>query len=712
MSQIARPALNSTSTSDAPKPAQNSQDTDDASKAVAAAQQTSESKPDAPSSTPAITVAPAGPQASAAKPAPSLGARRPGEAGTEGVERRVLDSFKQFSNTEKLKYQQHQRAVQERSRVSVRQEKSVKLNDLKKFAENFKLYSRVPDDLVPILAKTKEKQEEIVSKAEQQARDKELKVKTDSPATPASLTKPDVEKSESKAAHAITSSGKIDAANDLTGKQRAQQPFRGPAQPVASPRGPAMANQRIPPTQPQQHKPGMTHPNAPGPMQMPNLQTAPSAPAQARESGMISPSSAASSRFNVKAMEFRPNPGASAFTPGGAKVSPEASKRPSVAAPSTTPVQFATDLKPPSERASFGSAFNPIKRMSEKIVEDGRTKDFAANGGIPQAFKTPPVWEHPKANDDVSYADAFQKSLASTISPMHTPSNGGMPYQNQLPIPLQNATPQIPSAQATPRFFASQPHGIPNQHMEDQRMQYASGNSSVQPSPRMGNPAMAYQGQMHPQMPNYPGGMPGYGMSPGMPMRPMPAGPQFGNPQGPPMGGQMMVQQPSNGPYMNGPMGQHMPMYPSPAPANVQPHFGGNPQQAGMNAPYGGPHAHPMRHQGSQQGHAMPAMYMMPQGGPGGPMVMPQHPGQSKSKQMANRRHQQQTHNNTVQQMRGGFPQQQYQPGPYPMQHRAMSNGGYNNHMTPRQHHAVPQQGPSPGNAPPMHGSAPGDEGK
>ena len=43
-------------------------------------------------------------------------------------------------------------------------DKKAKLDDLKKFASMFKLNTAVPTDLVPILAKDEEKQEEIVLK--------------------------------------------------------------------------------------------------------------------------------------------------------------------------------------------------------------------------------------------------------------------------------------------------------------------------------------------------------------------------------------------------------------------------------------------------------------------------------------------------------------------------------------------------------------------
>lgn len=52
------------------------------------------------------------------------------------------------------------------------------------------------------------------------------------------------------------------------------------------------------------------------------------------------------------------------------------------------------------------------------------------------------------------------------------------------------------------------------------------------------------------------------------------------------------------------------------------------------------------------------------------------------------------------------------QHGGFPMNNRAMSGGGYNHQMTPRQHHAAPQQGMSPGNNPATHNGGPSDEAK
>lgn len=661
------------------------------------------------------TAAPAAPSDKSLAPPQipaAMAQRRAGEGGTENVERKVLDSFKQFSNTEKLRVQQHQRAMAERQRANARQEKSVKLNDLKKFAENFKLYSRVPDDLVPILAKTKEKQQEIVIKAESQAREKEHNVKVVSAASPAAPTKLEAGSIDAKPTR--PSSGRPDTGNEPTSplnqRQRISQNLRGPNQPMSSPRGPALPNHRSAGNQ-GGYRTGTMAPQIP-PVALSDLRIPPPSASQVQDTGLVSPSSSASTRLNVKAIEFRPNPAASTFTPTGpSKDSPQGSKRPSVSATVTSPTLFAKEVKTPSERKPFAAAFNPIKRMLEKTEAEKRTKDFAANGGVPQAYRTPPTWDCPEANRDKSYADAYVKSLGAAISPMHTPSNGVMPHQHQLPPHLQNGAAQMPSAQQAPRFFPQPPPHVPNQHFEEQRMQYASSNSSVQPSPRMGHPSMAYPNQMHPQMQQYPTAIPPYGMSPAMQMRAIPQGPHFG-PQ--PMGGHMMVQQSSNGPFMNGPMVQQMPMYPSPVPGHVQPHYSGHPaQQPGGNGGYGGsPRGHPMSHQGSQQGHPGGQMYMLP---PGGAMMMQQHPGQSKLKKLKWWPYRQQTYSETVAPMRGF--QAQYSNGPhpqhgYPMQHRGMSAGGYNHQMTPRQHHAAPQAGPSPGSGPPIHNGGQNDEGK
>jgi hypothetical protein len=640
------------------------------------------------------------PVTSTAKSIPSINA---GKGATDSVERKVLDSFKQFSNTEKLRVQQHQRTVQERQRASARQEKSVKINDLKKFAENFKLYSRVPEDLVPILAKTKEKQKLIVTKAELQAREKEHKV-TSAEASPAAVApvKPDVPSSDASKAQpapiqpARRAEPMNDQASPLTQRQRMNQNLRQ-NQPLP-PRGPA-GTHGMPPRPPQYRVP-MANVQIPAPTAMPapDLRSPPVTPAVPRD--MTSPTT--NNRLNVKAMEFRPNPAASNFTPTSpTKTSPLPAKRPSVSAAS--PIKFFSKKsdKPLSERTPLKDAFNPVKRMLEKTVADKKTEMFALNGGIPQPYRTPPTWDVAEGNKDKTYRDMFAQSAVVAVPAMHTPTNSVMAHSHQLPPHLQNG----PSSNQPPRFYPAQPQH-PGQHFDEARMQYGSNTPSVQPSPRLPH-AMAYNGQMHPQMQHYPGGMPGYSMSPSM-MRPM-AAQQYGGPQGPPMGGHMMMQQLSNGPFMNGPMSQQVPMYASPGSGHVQPHFPGHSAPPPPGPAFG--RGQPMSHQGSQQGHGQ-QMYMSMQQ----QQQQQHHAAQSKSTRQSQLGRIYRSDMIAVPQMRN-FQQGQFQSGSpgqhgYPMQHRAMSNQGYNhNQMTPRQHHAAPHQGPSPG-MPPMYTSGPGDEGK
>lgn len=131
--------------------------------------------------------------------------------------RKAADAFKEFANLEKLKA----RAAQEQKKSHIRQEKSVKLNDLKSFSKNFKLNTRVPDDLVPILAKDREKQTEIQNKAEEAAKEAEVKAESKRKAEKAGVTPP-------KAATASTASA---AASRAGTPQAAAQPATEPRLP-------------------------------------------------------------------------------------------------------------------------------------------------------------------------------------------------------------------------------------------------------------------------------------------------------------------------------------------------------------------------------------------------------------------------------------------------------------------------------------------------
>ncbi|KAF2809728.1 uncharacterized protein BDZ99DRAFT_388593 [Mytilinidion resinicola] len=639
-----------------------------------------------------------------------------GDNATANVEHDLLDSFKQFSATEKLR-------VQERQRSMARESKAVKLNDLKKFSQNFKLNTPVPTDLVPILAKDEGKQKHIVEKA--------LKAVQEQKSTP---PKPATVVADQKAPR--PANAKPDPVHTSPSADRQAMPRQRPNQnynsvpmrgaggnhiqnqntnqpPPRSGTGTGLLSQRLAVTQ-QQHRAGTSQYNVPQPVPIQDMRiVAPTGPS-ANSSGIPTPTSTASTRFNVRAADFKPNPNANAFTPGG-NPSAGSSPRPNSAAsrpePRKTPIipitSFFGNQKPSGETLPFDDAFNPIKRMLKEVQDENKTKDFAANGGIPQAYRTPPTWDVPDANKEKNHVEMFERPTPpQPISAPHTAlGNGPIPHQHQLPPHLQGPQnmQQAHNPQQTPQHRAVQPHHNQNgpHHFDGgHHMQFSQSNSSVHPSPRAMPPYM-YNGQ--PQaMPVFQQPPMQFGMSPNMHPAGMRGQPGF--PNGPPaMGGHMMTNQTSAGPYMGMPQNPQMHMY-SPGPQPAFPHY---PQQ--MTAPPGAnsfpnsprPGAPMMSHQGSQQGHQQqPVIYMQPNGQVGPQMFaqMPQGP---------------------MTPMRGPYPQPHqphygspHQHNQYPQQpHRGTPSASYSQPMMQQhsQQHSMPPQGPTP-TGPAAHGPEGGEE--
>ncbi|CAN9409812.1 unnamed protein product [Alternaria alternata] len=498
---------------------------------------------------------------------PPRKAGRPHDA-TTNVEHDLLDSFKQFSAAEKLR-------ISDRQRQFARENKAVKLNDLKKFALNFKLSTPVPSDLVPILAKDETKQQAIVDKANRQAQE----MKTTSPKASSSIADPKA------AARSVVKPETTQASPSANvDRQQNQRPRPGqPAYTSASMRGSHQNMNQIPPRNQgllstrlqmnhQQHKQqgAVPYNGVPQPIPAQDMRIPPTGPSQP-SSGAQTPSSSVSTRFNVRAHEFKPNPAASTFQPGGtpsATSSPRPnSSRQEVRKPPVT--NFFTGQRPTVKALDGPTTFNAIGRLEK----EAQSSDKPHHSDIAPPYKTPPTWDFPSSNTHKGYEQLFDHAL--------------------------------------------RPHRC------------------------------------------YPQQVPQYGMSPGMQHATMrnPQGGQFMNGPGPAMGGQMMTQQPSNGPFMGMPGNPQMQMY-SPAPAPAYPQYGAHmpgPGASGFPSPR--PGAPMMSHQGSQQGHHQqpPMMYMQP-GAPAPQM------------------YQMQPANMTP--MRGPFPQP-YQGGHY---------------GSPQQHHQFPQQ--------------------
>jgi hypothetical protein len=558
---------------------------------------------------------------------------RPHDA-TTNVEHDLLDSFKQFSAAEKLR-------MSERQRVIARENKAVKLNDLKKFALNFKLSTPVPTDLVPILAKDETKQQAIVERALKQAQEtKSTPPKTHSTVVdPKAAVKPATAKPES-------TQPSPSAGTDRQQNQRprpVQQPYASTSMRERSqqnfnqvpPRGQGMLSTRLALSHSQHKQQGaMPYNNVPQP-----IPTGPSQPS----SGMQTPTSTASTRFNVRAHEFKPNPAANTFQPGG-NPSTNSSPRPNSATRQEprkplTVTSFFGGQRPPAKQVATKDSFNAIARI-QKEAQEKKEKDKSHSGDLPAPYRTPPTWDFPTANAEKSHVQMFEHATPS--APLSVPhsamSNGPMPHQHQLPPHLQGAQAIPPGQGQGPQHLSRGPPGQPHHgqtphHYEAQHMQFSHSTSSVHPSPRP-MPPYAYGAQPQP-MPGYQQQvqMPQYGMSPNVQhvsLRSAQPG-QFISPPGPAMGGHMMTNQPSNGPYMGMPGNPQMQMY-SPAPGPAYPQYPGH--MPGVPGPNGYPNsprpgAPMMSHQGSQQGHQQPPMMYM-QAGAQGPQMFQVPPGSSR----------------------------------------------------------------------------------
>jgi hypothetical protein len=542
------------------------------------------------------------------------------ENATANVGAEVLDHFRQFANSEKIK-------IQERRRNQASFDRTMKLNELLKFSKSFKLSTPVPKDLVPILAKDRIKQEAIMQRALQQGDDK---------ASP-KITPPATEQKPTARGVGPTGAVPPSAPADRQNYNRPRQGYP-PTGPLAGPGG-RFPQQTVPQGRPgvgmlshrladnlQQRKGAGMGP-VPTPLPIQDARGPPTDPTSDQQRitspGKSQVGSSAATKFNVKAMEFKPNPAASTFTPGGASAATPSARsfsRNRSVSRAATPTAFFGPRKPLpiSERPSISDQFNPIKRMKKESAEQ-TDKSFVLIGGIPPPYKTLPTWDVPEGNEEKTYDQMFKQPLGvHSVSPQgrSTSNNSNVSQQHQVPFPFQQGTPGMTPTSGPPNgphVHSQGPHGPP--HVDDHhRMQLSASNSQVFPSPRLQHgypsPMAPHNAQLtFPMSQFYGGPQPAH-------MRPFQGGgPQYVN------GAPLMVQQASNGPYMGVPQGMtpyngQMPMY-SPNPGHAYPQHAPAPQpHSGYPSPSRG--APMMMHQNSQSGQAPQPMVFMP-GQPGYP---------------------------------------------------------------------------------------------
>ncbi|KUI58275.1 hypothetical protein VP1G_05560 [Cytospora mali] len=649
------------------------------------------------------------------------------------IEQNVLLSFKNFASKE--------RQVAEKARSSkAKADKEVKLIELKKFADNFKLGTPVPSDLIGIIAKDPKKQQEIQAKAMKNAEElrrtkEEQKVTTTSSKEKDTVTaklgqsKPSAEQAAtsttagtptttaSGASRAGTAQQHTNAAagghNRHPGNRQSyapgyQQQFRGDRSGGQNmPRHgqqPGHLSQRLRSAEQQRM-------SQPPPHHMPpDLRMPPTGPANAMgppfaaRHGALPPNHMGPGpRLNPNTQEFRPN--AQPFYPTGpsAASSPRSALNNVESHGTSTPVTVPV-IKRKVKTVDVKKCFILSHVQSIKPPQTGNNRAWEENGGLRPPFDTMPTWKQVRVEDKqdkMSYKQLFERPppyVGAMATPNPAPVAPHMPHQHQLPFHLQqgahNVGPRQSPHMPPMQMHAGQPGHVPHMPFnngDDATRMMHSNSAQSYASPRPGQVPMAYPNAINsPAHMQYSQPiMPGY-MGPGAPqmtpqMRNFPQNPQYMPQQHGQMGGPMMMgpqYMAAPSPLMQG--APQMQMYPGAHPQFVPP--GPVPPQAmpgpnGYPSP-GRPAAPMMAHQGSQQGQNMYAMSpgTMPQYQQ--PVFAPQQPGQ-----MGNMR----VHGNPGPQQLGTSPQQMHQYGP--PQHRGNNYGGKN--------FQGPHQGPLPNHAGP-----------
>jgi hypothetical protein len=576
-----------------------------------------------------------------------------GPNATATVENDVAKAFKSFAA--------HQRNNVNQLRITkAKNDKLVKLNDLKKFANDFKLLTPVPQDLVPIIAKDPAKQKEIQEKAKRNAEEAKLH-----PVEPA---KPSTSSSEANGAQRSNATATAHAASP-SGAPGRQQPGRGPY-PQAShsfaqnSRGdrPSQAQQPVPFQQSrttgnlsqrlrniEQSKPNQVPSNS---IPVHEARLPPTGPSNAVEPNFSRRSSGVASaqggpRLNPNSTEFRPSPFAKDFSPTGnpsSGSSPRSMINPPEIQPSPPVTRSLLRRKPiaAKDRPSLSGKYDAMEHIKSILPPEGR--NWNANGGLKPAYDTTIPWKiFPDGETTESYVQVFEKApfpaQTPVVSEPHPPHSAPqVAHQHQLPFHLQQGVHNI-GARQSPRQPSVNMHGAqmghgpnPNFGGPDELRMMPSHSAQSYSSPRMQPVPLTFPSPMgqNAQLSYNPQLVP-YGSGP-MPFRSMSQHQHFMPQQGH-MGQPIMMPNPAPGFIPAQGMSPNPQMMYPPGSAQFMPPNNGPPPMpnGGYHSPGRG--APMMMNQGSQQGHQQP-MYGMspgPQYGNVAPVYAQPIPNQSKS---------------------------------------------------------------------------------
>ncbi|KAL1856470.1 hypothetical protein VTK73DRAFT_8276 [Phialemonium thermophilum] len=499
---------------------------------------------------PAAPPRPAAAAAAAGRVKDGAAAATPSASST--VEHDVLKEFKSFATQQRLN------AEKVRS-SKAKADKEVKLIELKKFADSFKLATPVPSDLISIIAKDPAKQKQIQAKAMQNAeeiarrRAEAAAASKEKAATPSSKesapAKPAAESPSAAAAPASSdhprSNGPRPGApphsNSSSGLPNrhpaSRQSYNPPShyqQGYRNNRPPHMAQQN-PPTgnlaqrirdqkmhQPPQHP----HLNQHGPvdtMRLPPTGPANTAePPYGRRLSGVPPAphmAQAQAKLNPNSHEFRPSVYAPAFNPAG----------PSQGSSPRSVSNIVDSVQPIPAPAPAPVAGQLIRRKTKaidvkkcfilthiKTIRPPQGRNWDDNDGLMPPYVTIPTWrqlneetEKPDSTMHLTYKEYFEK-LPLSVAAMATPNPASVvpqiPHQHQLPFHLQHGAAHSPVVRHSPHMPPMQmhapqhgpvPHVPPFAGPDDHRMTHSNSAQSFTSPPRMGQVPLPYPPAMN-----------------------------------------------------------------------------------------------------------------------------------------------------------------------------------------------------------------------
>jgi PAB1-binding protein PBP1 len=492
-----------------------------ARKAAAVAAVTVVSNNTAKSDIPKVAVnGPDGSTVSAQSKSPASSSKAPSPAPNKPAD--ALPALREFVANEK------QRLTEKRQALA-KSEMDKRMADLVKFSQSFKLNKPIPDDLVPILAKDEEKQKQIRDKSTQDAASSQARnigVAATAQVVPARgphLTTAKVVEAVRKPTAPAPASGK-NATQASGASASAQKPKTDSSKPAK----PAMFIQSIPPfkgkrqsLQPTPASNGASNNTSSASVQPPATAKTPpnTTSTSAANAAANAAAAAAAAKLNANAISFRPNPKASAFTPGAPSPGPSTSNNSISSSASPKP----KDPGPTTPNPFFGT--RPIKKSPPVNVKDDFNPFKHNKFADPSSINA--LWPY----NGKRYAQMFP-------APQHPPQPPHMvaPPTTMPPPPPYEEDPNQPRTAApggyvyyAPTYYPGQPMmpgmpptGPPGTFMPPymQPMHYPPG---MPPNAMYAPPGM---GQMPPYMPppgTYPPPPNGAGPRPSMPPTPIPA---------------------------------------------------------------------------------------------------------------------------------------------------------------------------------------------